>query len=454
MECLFQFAAAHAMLPREGVVLCAVSGGADSMYLLANLAQKQKELGYRLFAAHFDHKLRVTSQRDAQFVADWCRCHHIPCTQGEGNVAEAAKTEGKGIEETARKLRYAFLQKTAEEVGADVIATAHTADDNGETLLMNLIRGTGADGMGGIPPRRGNIVRPLLTTTREEIEAWLTVNGVPHVEDESNADEEYTRNFLRRQVMPLLKQVNPRAVEHMTAAAARLRRDNDLLNGLAEELLNKVREEKDGWTIPVNALNEAEAPVALRAVGMLLRMAGGEQLTSVHRESVLRLARGNDPSARVSLPGVTARRVYGELRFTPCGGEEKAPEECVLPSQGDIRWGRWLISLSAECCSGEQVSDPQEFWLSAKGLAGRLTVRSRREGDRLKPVGRPCKSVKKWFIDEKVPRLERDAVPVLWDGARVAAVGGIGPEESLLAGVGEAALHVILKQEGAGAYEC
>lgn len=446
---LFDLAAEYDMLPRGATALCAVSGGADSMYLLANLLERREETGCAVVAAHFDHGLRENSGRDAQFVADWCAAHGVTCVLGAGDVAAEAKRQGTGIEETARTLRYAFLQKTAEELGADVIVTAHNADDNAETLLMNLTRGSGLEGLCGIPPRRGNIVRPLLTTTRGEIEAWLTEHDIPHVEDETNADETYTRNFLRHRVMPLLKQINPKAAQHMTAAAARLRRDNDALNAQAARLSAAARPVEDGFVISVRAFDLAADPVALRAVGQLARRVGAEELSAIHRNAVVNLIRGDDPSAMLDLPGAMVRRVYGDVLFTPRQETDGPPMEQPVEQNGVTVWGAWTVTCTRGVRPENAVDTAEEFWISAEKPAGTLLVRSRREGDDLKPPGRPHKSVKKWFIDEKLPRHLRAHVPVLWDGERVAAVGSIGPEETMLARAGETAFHLILKNEGA-----
>ena len=451
---LFDFAAEYAMLPRDGLVLCVVSGGADSMYLLARLLEGRAEGGYRVAAAHSDHRLRgEESRRDADFVRDWCAGHDVPFVLGGGDVAAQAAGSGRGVEETARAMRYAFLEETADRLGAEVIATAHTADDNAETVLMNLIRGSGLEGLCGIPPRRGRVVRPLLTTTREEVVDWLTGHGVPHVEDGSNADERYTRNYLRRQVMPLLRRVNPRAAEHMAQAAARLRRDNDVLNAQAMRAAGAARKAEEGWVIAVSALELLPDPVALRAVRQLIARAGGENVTSAHLRAALGVIRGSDPSAMVHLPRVLVCRVYGDVLFTPRKPErDPLPEEPVARA-GVTVWGEWTIRCEPGVCPEQAAPMAGEFWLAEGRLDGPLTVRPRREGDSLRPAGRPDKPVKKWMIDEKVPRLDRSTVPVLWDGRQVAAVGGLGPREELLAVAGETALHLILEHEGEDEYE-
>ena len=197
-------------------VLCAVSGGIDSMALLHLLWMWSRRDGFLLTAATFDHRLRPRSVEDVQFVVRWCEKHQIPCEIGGGDVAAYAGARGLTVEEAARSLRYRFLEDAADRAGADYIATAHNADDNGETLLLHLLRGSGLNGLGGIPPRRGRIIRPLLEITRAEIEDYAGENDLPHREDETNRDTAYTRNYLRHRVMPLLREKNPNLVRTLS----------------------------------------------------------------------------------------------------------------------------------------------------------------------------------------------------------------------------------------------
>ncbi len=210
MEHILPFAGAHDLLPRDGLILCAVSGGADSVALLCYL----RERGFRVAAAHFDHHLRPTSGRDADFVARLCRELGVPFALGGAPVG---KRPGN-VEDNARRARYAFLAETARQMGAARIATAHTANDNLETVLLHLARGCGLQGLAGIQPRRGLLVRPMLHTTRPAILDYLARRGQDYVTDETNADDRYARNRVRHQVVPVLESLNPRAVE----AAARM----------------------------------------------------------------------------------------------------------------------------------------------------------------------------------------------------------------------------------------
>ena len=254
------------ILPPKGArVLCAVSGGADSMCLLALLLQTG---AYELAAAHFEHGIRgEESLRDCAFVESYCRDRGVPCFVGRADVPALAAKSGLGLEEAARKLRYAFLERTAEEEGYDFIATAHSADDNAETVLFHLARGTGPAGLCGIPARRGKIIRPLLALTRAEIEEALAASGTPHVEDSTNQDESYSRNRIRRAVMPVLKELNPAFPEAVARMSRLLRRDEECLDALAEDF---IAGRFDGESLPAAELLGLHEAVSSRVVRKLL----------------------------------------------------------------------------------------------------------------------------------------------------------------------------------------
>ncbi|MGN0968164.1 MAG: tRNA lysidine(34) synthetase TilS [Oscillospiraceae bacterium] len=443
--------AEYQMLPAGELVLCAVSGGADSMCLLHLLHTLAPEGGFSLRAAHFNHGLRgAESDRDEEFVRAWCEERGIPLSVGRGDVRGEAARSGRGIEETARALRYAFLERTAQELGASRIATAHTADDNAETLLFHLVRGSGLQGLTGIPPRRGKVVRPLLTCTRAEVEEYCARHNVAWVEDSTNADETYTRNFLRRRVMPLLEQANPRAAEHLSAAAERLRADNDCLNTQAAQAAAQGHRTPDGLVIEAGLLAELPDPVALRAVRRLLEQAGGgKNCTAAHMDALLRLCRSGDPSGRVDLPGMTARREYGDLVLK--AAEEPPPPPPPMPVQedGQTVYGDtgWSVACRKTVCPEKSFKKPDTFYLSCAKIKGALTLRPRRTGDAIELPGRSGKTLKKLFIDEKIPLERRALVPVLADDAGVLAVASFGPDVSRLARPGEEAVEITLKKE-------
>lgn len=443
--------AEYDMLPAGVLVLCAVSGGADSMCLLHLLHTLAPEGGFSLRCAHFNHNLRsAESDRDEEFVRAWCEERSIPFFRGSADVRAEAVRTGRGIEETARALRYAFLERTAEEVGAARIATAHTADDNAETLLLHLVRGSGLQGLTGIPPRRGKVVRPLLTATRAEVEEYCAAHDIAYVEDSTNADEGYTRNFLRRRVMPLLEQTNPRAVEHLSAAAGRLRSDNDYLNAQAAQAAAQGRVTPNGLVMEAGLLAALPDPVASRAVRQLMEQAGGgKNCTAAQIGALLRLCRGSDPSARVDLPGLTARREYGALVLAPA--EEPASPPLPTPVREGARtvYGDtgWAITCRRTICPGKNCKNPDTFFLSRAKIKGALTLRPRQTGDAVKLPGRSRKTLKKLFIEEKIPLTRRALLPILADDAGVLAAASFGPDVSRLAQPGEEAFEIILKKE-------
>ena len=394
------------LLPPGSKVLCALSGGADSVCLLHILSQR-KDIS--LSAAHYNHQLRGDeSDQDEVFVRELCRQWDIPCHVGCGDVAATAKARKQGIEETARQMRYAFLFETAEKLGGAAIATAHNADDNAETVLLNLIRGTGLRGLTGISPKREGLIRPLLHVSRAEILAYLEENDLPHREDSTNADENYTRNKLRAQVMPLLRELNPRAVEHFAATAAQLTEIDRYLDGQAKDLLSQVGEEPGRVSLPMEALLTAPTVLRGRMVFQLLDRlgVGRKDVRALHVEAVLSLTHGGS----VDLPhGVTARREYDTLILTtendpPPLWEPFTPREGETPVPGTS----WTVILEGPPWPG-------------------LVVRARQTGDAITLPGRKNRSLKKLFIDRKIPQRERDTLPVVADANGVLFVAGLGP---------------------------
>lgn len=404
-----------------GRVLCAVSGGADSMCLLHLLLAR----GTDVVAAHFEHGIRgAESLADAAFVERWCRERGIECVVGHGDVPGCASENGLGIEEAARRLRYAFLERTAEEKGCGCIATAHNADDNAETMIFNLCRGTGLAGLRGIPERRGSIVRPLLGVTRAEIERYLEDNGIPHVEDSTNSSDDYSRNLIRHRVTPALREINPEMVRAAARTARLLRQDEDCLDSMAADF---VRSRFDGESLPLRELNALHPAVASRVIR---RLAGGG-LAMEHVESVLRLCQSGELGF-ADIPGRRLRCESGRLWLTAAESvklerrELRVGQSVVIPEAGLI-----VTAKNGFFC-GEVNDLFKTYYFKCENINSAVTVGGRENGGSVRPQGRRCtKSLKSLFLEAGYTQKQRDATPVLRDGQGVLAVYGLAIDERM-----------------------
>lgn len=411
--------------------MCAVSGGVDSMCLLDTVLRWAAERDARVLAAHFNHQLRgAAADRDETFVREYCAARGVPFFAGRGETAALAARDGLSVEEAARRLRYAFLEETARREGA-VVLTAHHADDNAETMLLNLCRGTGSAGL-GIPPVRGNVYRPFLALTRRELEEYAAARGLPHVEDETNGTDAAARNLLRHRVLPVLREINPRAAENMARAAGLLAADSAALDAAALALADTAWAGPEGLRLDWTALRAAPESVRGRAVRMLMERLCGRRrdLSAVHIRAALELK----PGASCALPyGMTAKNGGGALelfRLPP------VPEPMELPPGGTVCFGAWRVALDA-------AGPPGAFSCRVR-LDGAAQVTAWRPDDRMTlPGSRGSRSLKRLFADAGIPPEERDRTPVLRIGGRAAAVPGLGAELS----AGDAGVQVIFYKE-------
>lgn len=409
--------------PAGARVLCAVSGGLDSMCLLYFLDTWGPSAGFTAAAAHFNHQLRgEAADRDEEFVRVWCTERNIRCYEGRGDTRALMVSEGLSMEAAARKLRYAFLEDTAAREGYDAILTAHHADDNAETVLLNLIRGTGSAGLAGIPARRGNLVRPFLQITRDTLAAYAAAHHIPYVEDETNARADAAeRNLLRLEVMPLLRRINPRAAEHMSAAAGRLREMETGLEDLTARYLRAASRQPGRVTIPLGKL--AEVPEFLRPKVLLglfdLLGTGRRDIGAVHLEAIGRLWAGHGNDARISLPhGVTARLAASRLIL-----ETQPPPRtrAELVMDCPLRWGGYTVTLldhrageGVALCPGQAG---ERVAVAPCDGGARLTLPETHGGGR---------TVKRLCLDRGISLAERESLPAIYVGDRLAAVWGLG----------------------------
>jgi len=429
------------MLPAGSRVLCAVSGGADSvclLHLLCGLAEKRK---IEVFAAHFEHGLRgEESLRDCRFVQELCAKLNVQCIVVHGDVTAYAEEKRLGIEEAARELRYAFLEKTADELNCDKIATAHNSDDNAETLLFNLNRGSGLAGLRGIPPVRGRIIRPLLGVSRAEIEQYLADNGLSHVEDSSNASDDYSRNFIRHHVMPAMRNLNPAFSEAVCRTSELLRDDEACLASLAE---NFIEENFDGESIPADRLLSQPRAIATR----VLRRLCPEKCSMAHIDALLKLCEG-EGLGFVDVPALRVRRERGRLYFA-VQESTLMPERELIPGQSLYLPEAGLTVRAEILPNAQEVHNAFNiYYFKYESICGEIRCSSRQPGDELRPIGRNCtKKLKALFLEAGMSQRERDLTPVFRDDEGVIAVYGLAVAERCRAKTGDKVIRIEIERE-------
>ena len=412
-------------LPFGARLLLAVSGGADSLALLHLYTRLYEALGITLIAATFDHGLRGDAGRgDAAYVMELARAWGVECTLGQGNLDPHAP----GVEARARAARYAFLADTARTLGAEYVATAHHSDDQAETLLLNLIRGAGSRGLGGMRalsplPDAPEImlVRPVLSVRRADLEAYCRSEGIQWREDSTNADVRLRRNWVRLVALPLLSQVNPNLVNTLARTAAVLADEDDFLRQAVKEAAARMsgtdsrqiwveRDAFEAWHPAVQSRMLMEAAA---------RISAEVEPDYAHVRAALALLQGQEGGTVELGKGV---EVTADTRF-------------VMVGSGDAPWsspypGWWLdgecIQVMSLTMEWPRKDTPQsQLVLAVQVPAGSvMTLRPRRKGDRVYPLGLKGRSqkLKDWLINTKVPRLLRNHLPVITVEDKVVAL--------------------------------
>ena len=392
-------------------VICALSGGKDSMFMLHVLLELQDALGITLSAAHMNHNLRgEESLRDEQFVRTYCDSLGISLVVGSADVSGYAKANKLGLEEAARILRYEFLSGISPEAK---IATAHTAEDNLETLLLHLVRGCGLQGLSGIPPRRGQIIRPLLMTSRREIEDHLQKNSIPHVEDSSNDSDLFLRNRIRHHILPAFMEENPNLPTLTSSLCLEVGEEYQYLSRLTEETLHNSLE--DG-RLPISVLLNVPRASRMRLLRSYLEPV--PELSRSHLEAAEELCHNPSPSARLTLPGgYVLWREYDFVVLESTVSNEAIPSVTIGAGQ-TVNFGSWQISCHAAPCP--EIPAKNTFSLIPPP-SGVFELRCRQSGDRISLPG-GTKKLSRYLVDQKIPAKMRDTLPVVISEGRLAAV--------------------------------
>ena len=449
-EKVLSYIRTHNMLAPGQRVVAGLSGGADSVCLLSLLADLREEYSLELRAVHVHHGLRgEEADRDAAFSRELCRSLGVPFSLAFVNVKEEAGKRRISEEEAGRILRYQVFEreagrweqelrreKTAEPAGSQPesvkIAVAHHGDDSAETILYQLFRGSGLKGLSGIPPARGNIIRPLLCAERREIIAYLEEKGLPFVTDSTNLENDYARNKIRNQILPMaVQEINQGAADHIRRAGELIGEADRFFEERAERMLETLLETEaletgetkeqgsESAALSVSGLLELshiEASYAVRAVFKRKKWPLRD-VTSGHIESVLALLRGRTGAGSDLPGGLRAERSYDRLILMK-----------LQPGQTEKRDESGLPSLSMEVADRENQGEiPKNLytkWFDCDKIKGTHVIRTRQPGDELALSPGVHKPLRRYMIDEKIPSELRDRIPVLADGNRVMWVIG------------------------------
>lgn len=408
----------------------AVSGGADSVALLRAMLELRQELGIVPSVVHFNHRIRGgESDADAEFVANLAEEHALELHESSGDVPSHAKRWHLSTEAAARRLRYEFFRSLLNAGKMDKIATAHTWDDQAETVLLRVLRGAGTRGIAGIHPalrlERGSIIRPMLEISRREVEAYLTSLGQSWREDSTNADHSYTRNRVRHELLPLLERDYNPNIKEVLADAAEIARDEDgYWEGLIEPLARTTISSDRNGVVSIRFKNAGVQPVAIQR--RLMRRAAGQagvQLDFQHVEQVLSLL-AKPKGTAIELPSQwrAASLGNGDIRLSRETSAGPAGYEYPVSVPGEIRIApvRTLVRLTIVHGNEErQMYNPASL-LHGSLLKRPLVLRNWRPGDRMRPLHRGSEEkLKRLFQEKKIPAENRPLWPVLASGDRV-----------------------------------
>lgn len=458
MKDIFETIENYQMIEAGMRVIAGVSGGADSVCLLYVLSEYRKQVPFELQVVHVEHGIRgEASLSDAVFTQELCGRLEVPCRIVHTEVQKIAAQKGLSVEEAGRQERYRIFAEVCSEIRADRIAVAHNRNDQAETMLWNLARGSGLKGLGGIRPVRGQIIRPLLFTDRRTIERIVQEGGLDWRTDQTNLEQEYTRNKIRLSLIPQMeRELNEQAGLHLAQAAERLQQVQELLERLTQQAaLQCLRQEADAVVLLLEPYEKQETLIQTELLKeALIRCRAGSGLKdigSVHLQQLQHLAE-LDCGKECCLPGqIRAVRENGRIRFHRianksgkiCGKTRR--NQAAAVDNGETAGLQNGISLQIpgvqmvgsqrvttellENTSGlmEQIKEEKKYtkWISYDTINSNVCLRTRKAGDYLavnETGGR--KKLKDYFIDCKVPRDQRDAIWLLADGAHILWVIG------------------------------
>lgn len=435
MDRVLEYIKKFNMIESGDKIVVGVSGGADSLALLHILNEIKNLFPLELVVAHVHHGLRgKEADSDAEFVEGICRDWQIPFYIKKADVRKLASSWGLSEEEAGRKVRYDFFEDLLKEIGGQKIALAHHRDDQAETILYNLIRGTGLKGLQGMKPvREGKIIRPLLQISRRQIEAYCREKNLKYRVDSTNEEIVYTRNRIRNVLIPYIqKNFNPNFSDSLVRMGDIIREEEEFLSQYSNQQFDKWAVASDGEVkIPIDFFSSSPKAVSRRiirlAIGKLAKSMA--DISFAHIEEVLNMALYSSTGSTLDLPGTLKAKIDYEalVIFDAKENFDIPPFQYPISIPGKL----YIKELELEIVC-QQVEKPDVLnkgiwciYVDKDKIQGSLAVRNRRDGDRFQPLGmNGSKKLKDYFIDRKVPRSERDAIPLVVDGNNIIWVAG------------------------------
>lgn len=432
------------MLSGKKLVVVGVSGGADSMCLLHFLVSNSDFYGIKVIAAHINHCLRgEESDKDCAFVIEQCKKLGVQCFVKKADVAQISNREKIGTEECGRKIRYDFFNEIIDKFSdkyedkfiykSSVIATAHTASDNAETVLLNITRGCGIDGLCGIPAVRGNIVRPLINVTRKQVEKYCLINGVPYVTDSTNLTDDYSRNKVRLNVLPELSKINPDVVGAVNRLSSIISRDVSYIKNSVEYEYNRCA---DGKMLDLEKMSAVDKDILPEIIKYAVSKNLGITAEKKHIDLIEKIIeQGN--GAVCPRKNIEIRITDGYLVFKDNSNCSNSNDKVKFTAQPVKLGATYYFNGKIYSVSKKKSETPFLCNKINKKLLNQLisydiiscgtVLRNRQSGDFFRPFGRNCtKSLKKLFTEMKIPQSERSTRMLLADGSKVLWIEGIG----------------------------
>ena len=418
-------------LDADTPILAGFSGGADSTAMLYMLSVYGRSTGAKIYAAHINHGIRgAEADRDEQFCRSLCDTLGIELFVLKADVPKIAKDTGESIETAARNVRYEFFENVMRENDISLLATAHNANDNLETMLFNMARGTSLSGMCGIPETRpcegGTVIRPILRMQKSDILSFCNENGLEFVTDSTNADTDYTRNKIRAEIIPALLEINSGAVKNAARLSKTLTADSLCLESMKNMFLEGL---SDGCSVETEKLNGSPDAIVNRALLSLYSdISGGESLEAVHVTALRRLSAEEVPHSSVTLPkGIEAVIEDRRLVFRRIVKKQDIEAYSIPLSEGNnpISQTNCEIVIVNSQNTKNIYKNSTLLSIDFAKINGSLFARSRLAGDKIL-MGGMHKSVKKLMCDKKIPLELRSRIPVICDGNGIVAIPFVG----------------------------